>query len=115
MTLVMDEIEKGHTHMQEIMRIGDEFVVADDDIKDIGHTSTEITDVAKKYNTDVLAVVSKGEHNITTQCHNEDVKFEENMLRLVALILAFADTYKVDAVKVVELIKILVEEGGPDE
>lgn len=101
--------------MQRVLRIGNEMLPADDDIEAVGHTSTEITGIAKKYNTDVLAVVSKGEHNITTQCHNEDVKFEENILRLVALILSLADTYNVDAVKVVELIKILVEEGGPDE
>lgn len=101
--------------MQKVMRIGNEMMPADDDIEAVGHTSTEIVGVAKKYNTDVLAVVSKGEHNITTQCHSEDTKFEENILRLVALILSLADTHKVDAVKVVELIKLLVEEGGPDE
>ena len=32
--------------MQQVMRIGDEFVMADEDIKDISHTSTEINNTA---------------------------------------------------------------------
>ena len=113
MTLVMEMIEKGHTYMQEVMRIGDDFVMADDDIKDIGHTSTEITDVAKKYGTDMLAVVGKGErHNLVTIYHESThTKLVEDLAKIITLVQTIAEAYEIEATQVADAIKILINEG----
>lgn len=112
MTAVMDVIEKGDKYMQQVMRIGDEFVVADEDIKDIGDTSTKIVDVAKKYKTDVLAVIAKGDkHRLVTQHHEHDTELEQDIVKVVMLIYTIADTYEVDVHKVAEAIKYIIDEG----
>lgn len=112
MTLVMDEIEKGDKYMQQIMRIGDEFVVADDDIKDVGHTSTDITNAAKKYKTDVLAIIAKGDkHSLVTQYHEHDTELEQDIVKVVMLVYTIADTYEVDVHKVAEAIQYIINEG----
>jgi hypothetical protein len=112
MTLVMDKIEKGDTYMQEVMRIGDEFVMADDDIKDVGHTSADITNAAKKYKTDVLAIIAKGDkHRLVTQHHEHDTELEEDIVKVVMLIYTIANTYEVDVRKVAEAIKYIIDEG----
>ena len=112
MTLVMDEIEKGDKYMQQIMRIGDEFVVADDDIKDIGRTSTDITNAAKKYKADVLAIIAKGDkHSLVTQHHEHDTELEQDIVKVVMLIYTIANTYEVDVHKVAEAIQYIINEG----
>lgn len=112
MTFVMDEIEKGDKYMQQVMRIGDEFVVADDDMKDIGKMSTDITNTAKKYKTDVLAIIAKGDkHSLVTQYHEHDTELEQDIVRVVMLIYTIADTYEVDVHKVAEAIKYIIDEG----
>lgn len=112
MTFVMDETEKGDKYMQQVMRIGDEFVMADEDIKDIGNTSTEINDAAKKYKTDVLAIIAKGDkHRLVTQHHEHDTELEQDIVKVVMLIYTIADTYEVDVHKVAEAIKYIIDEG----
>ncbi len=98
--------------MREIMRIGDEFVVADNDIKDISKAGTEITDVAQRYKTDVLAVICKGDkHSLVTQYHEKDTaELSEDIVKAVSLVYTIADTYSVDAIDVAEMIKIIIEE-----
>lgn len=112
MTFVMDETEKGDKYMQQVMRIGDEFVMADEDIKDIGNTSTEINNTAKKYKTDVLAIIAKGDkHRLVTQHHEHDTELEQDIVKVVMLICTIADTYEVDVRKVAEAIKYIIDEG----
>ena len=101
--------------MQQIMRIGNEFVPADDDLKDIGQASTEITDIARKYKTDVLAIIGKGDdHNLVAQHHMRDTLLEEDLIKVVALVETIADTYKVNATQVAEAIKYVVEKESED-
>lgn len=101
--------------MQQIMRIGDEFVLADDNLKDIGQASTEITDVAHKYKTDVLAIISKGDdHNLVAQHHEHDTLLEQDVIKAIVLVDTIADTYKVDATQVAEAIKMVIEEEHSD-
>lgn len=112
MTFVTDEVEKGHKYMQQVMRIGDEFVLADDDIKDVGHTSVDITNAAKKYKTDVLAIIAKGDkHRLVTQHHEHDTELEEDIVKVVMLIYTIANTYEVDVCKIAEAIKYIIDEG----
>ena len=102
--------------MQEIMRVGDKFVPADDDIKDISHTSTEIMDVARKYKADVLAIVGKGDkHTLVTQHHENETELWQDVIKLIALVQSMADTYDVDAVDIVEIIKFIIEKGVEDD
>ena len=97
--------------MQEIMRIGDEFVPADDDIKDIGHAIEEITDIAQKYKADVLAIIGKGDtHNLVAQYHVDTTTLEEDLVKIISLVETIADTYKVDANNIAEAIKMVVNE-----
>lgn len=95
--------------MQQIMRIGNDFVPADDDLKDIGHTNTAITDVAQKYQTDVLAVIGKGEHNLVTQCRAADTQLEVDIIKLVLLVEAIANTYDVDADDIADAVKLVTD------
>ena len=112
MTFVMDETEKGHTYMQQVMRIGDEFVMADDDIKDVGHTSIEINNAAKKYKTDVLAIIAKGDkHRLVTQHHEHDTELEQDIVKVVMLLYTIANTYEVDVRKIAEVVKYIIDEG----
>lgn len=112
MTFVMDETEKGHTYMQQVMRIGDEFVMADDDIKDVGHTSIEINNAAKKYKTDVLAIIAKGDkHRLVTQHHEHDTELEQDIVKVVMLLYTIANTYEVDVRKIAEAVKYIIDEG----
>ena len=98
--------------MQEIMRIGDTFVAADDDIKDIGHASEEITDIAQKYKTDILAVIGKGDtHSLVTQYHERETELFKDIARLTELVNSVSDTYNVNANDVADMIKIVVEKG----
>lgn len=99
--------------MQKIMRIGDEFVIADDDIKDIGHTGTEITDIARKYKTDVLAVIGKGDrHNLVTQHHENETELWQDLAKIIALIQSMAESYNVEATDIVDAIKFIIEKGN---
>lgn len=96
--------------MQEIMRIGNELVPADKDIKDIMNASTEITDIAHKYKTDVLAVVGKGDkHNIVTQCRENDTTLADDVIRTTSLVQALADTYGENAEEIAATIKTIVD------
>ena len=98
--------------MQQVMRIGDEFVMADDDIKDVGHTSMDITEAAKKYKTDVLAIIAKGDkHRLVTQHHEHDTELEQDIVKVVMLIYTIANTYEVDVSKVAEAIKYIIDKG----
>ena len=98
--------------MQEIMRIGDEFVLADEDIKDICSTSKEITNIAEKYKTDVLAVVGKGdEHHLTTIRHERQTKLEVDIARTISMIESIADSYDVNIKDVAEVIKLIIDKG----
>lgn len=97
--------------MQEVMRIGDQFVMADDDVKDISHTGTDITDAAQKYKTDVLAVISKGDkHQLVAQHHERDTLLYEDIGRIIALIHATADIYNMDAIELMDAIKWAMDE-----
>ena len=112
MTFVMDETEKGDKYMQQVMRIGDEFVIADDDIKDVGRTSIDITNAAKKHKTDVLAIIAKGDkHRLVTQHHEHDTELEQDVVKVVMLIYTIANTYEVDVCKVAEAIKYIIDKG----
>lgn len=105
-------MEKGDMHMQEVMRIGDDFVLADKDIKDIGHAGTEITDIARKYKADVLAVIGKGdEHNLVAQHHAHDTELWQDIAKIVILIQAIADAYKVSVADVAEVTKFIIDKG----
>lgn len=98
--------------MQQIMRIGNDLIPADDDIKDIGHASTDITDVAHKYKTDVMAVISKGDtHSLVTRCSEKEVtELGEDILKIIALVQTTADAYDADALDIVEMMKIILTE-----
>ena len=98
--------------MQQVMRIGDEFVVADDDIKDIGHTSEEINNTASKYKTDVLAIIAKGDkHRLVTQHREHETELEQDIVKVVMLIYTIANTYEVDVRKIAEAVKYIIDEG----
>ena len=99
--------------MQKVMRIGNDFVpVEDDDIEDIGHTCTQINDAAQKYKTDVLAVISKGDtHNLVTQYRQHDTMLVDDLVKVVSLIQSIADTYKINARDIAEMIKVVIKEG----
>ena len=108
---VTTAMEKGDTRMQEIMRIGDTFVPADDDIKAIGHASTEITDVSKRYKTDMLAIISKGDtHSLVTQYHENDTQLGDDIIKAASLVNTMADTYNVEATEIADTIKAIVEQ-----
>lgn len=112
MTLVMDVIEKGDINMQELMRIGDKFVLADKDIKDIVSASTEITDVAKKYKTDVLAIIGKGSHQITTRrTEYKHTQLKQDLAKIVSLIETVANAYNADAIDVADAVKLIIDKG----
>lgn len=99
------------TNMQEIMRIGDEFVPADDDLKDIGHASTEITDVAQKYKADVLAIIGKGDkHHLVAQHYQNGGELEKDIIKAVSLVQTIAHTYEASAIDIAEIIKAVVAE-----
>lgn len=99
-------------YMQQVMRIGDEFVMADDDIKDVGHTSIEINNAAKKYKTDVLAIIAKGDkHRLVTQHHEHDTELEQDIVKVVMLLYTIANTYEVDVRKIAEAVKYIIDEG----
>lgn len=96
----------------DVMRIGDEFVMADDDIKDIGHTSEEINNTASKYKTDVLAIIAKGDkHRLVTQHREHETELEQDIIKVVMLIYTIANTYEVDVCKVAEAIKFIIDKG----
>ncbi len=98
--------------MHEIMRIGDTFVPADDDMKDISHTSTEIIDIARKYKTDVLAIIGKGDtHNLVTQHHEGYTELWQDLAKIVALIQSMAEAYSVEATDIVDAIKFIIDKG----
>ena len=112
MTLVIRMTGKGDTHMQQIMRIGNEFVPVDDDIKDIAHASTEITDVAHKYKADVLAIIGKGEdHHLVAQHHANGGMLQDDIIKAISLIETMANTYQVNAADIADAIKLVIEEG----
>jgi len=95
--------------MQEIMRIGNDFVPADKDIKDIGNTSTEIVDVAHKYKTNVLAVISKGDkHNLVTQSNEDDTQLVEDVIKIISIIETIADKYNANANDIIDIIKLII-------
>ena len=98
--------------MQQIMRIGDDLVPVDEDIKDISNAGTEIHDVAHRYKTDVLAVICKGDkHSLVTQYHEKDTaELSEDIVKAVSLVYTIADTYDVDAIDIAEMIKLIIEE-----
>ena len=101
--------------MQEIMRIGDQLVPADDDIKDIGHTGAEITDIAHKHKTDVLAVIGKGDrHTLVTRHHENDTELWQDVSKIIALIETTAKAYDTPTTDIVEGIKIIMEKGDED-
>ena len=102
--------------MQQVMRIGDTFVPADDDIKDIGQTATYIHDVAQKYKTDVLAVIGKGDkHTMVTQHHEQDTtELIQDVAKIVALIQTVADTYEMDATELADAVKLVTNEIDKD-
>ena len=115
MTTVMDTCEKG-IYMQQVVRIGDNFVPADDDIKDISHTSTAITDVARKYKADVLAVIGKGEnYHVVTQYHEGDTKIEEDIIKALSLIESIAEAYGTTAMDITQLILRIIEMKGESD
>ena len=94
------------------MRIGDEFVMADDDIKDVGHTSMEINKAAEKYKTDVLAIIAKGDkHRLVTQHHEHDTELEQDIVKVVMLLYTIANTYEVDVCKIAEAVKYIIDKG----
>ena len=98
--------------MQQIMRVGDQFVPADDDLNDIGHAGTAITDIARKYKTDVLAVIGKGDkHNLVTQHHENETELWQDLAKTIALIQSMADAYSVEVTDIVDAIKFIVEKG----
>lgn len=98
--------------MQQVMRIGDTLVPADDDIKDVAQASTEIGDIAHKYRAEMLAVIGKGEkHLLVAQNHEQDTRLEEDLVKIILLVYTMADTYKVDANDIVDAIKYVVEKG----
>lgn len=98
--------------MQQVMRIGDEFVMADDDIKDVGHTSMEINKAAEKYKTDVLAIIAKGDkHRLVTQHHEHDTELEQDIVKVVMLLYTIANTYEVDVCKIAEAVKYIIDKG----
>lgn len=102
--------------MQQVMRIGNDFVPADDNLKDIGRTGTEITDIARKYKTDVLAIIGKGDdHNLVTQYHEHDALLEQDLIKAITLVQAMADTYKAKATDIADAIKLVVEELNEGE
>ena len=97
------------------MRIGDQFVPADDDLNDIGHTGTAITDIARKYKTDVLAVIGKGDkHNLVTQHHEQDTELIQDVAKIVALIQTVADTYEMDATELADAVRLVTNELDKD-
>lgn len=99
-------------YMQQVMRIGDEFVMADDDIKDVGHTSMEINKAAEKYKTDVLAIIAKGDkHRLVTQHHEHDTELEQDIVKVVMLLYTIANTYEVDVCKIAEAVKYIIDKG----
>ena len=99
-------------YMQQIMRIGDQFIPADDDMKDVGEAGTAITDIARKYKTDVLAVIGKGDkHNLVTQHHEGDTELWQDLAKTIALIQSTADAYSVEATDIVDAIKFIIEKG----
>lgn len=100
--------------MQDIMRIGDKFVPADEDIKDIGHTGTAITDAARKHKTDVLAIIGKGgtQHNLVTQYHEGETELWQDIAKAISLIQAMADTYEVNVMDITDVIKFIIEHEG---
>lgn len=101
--------------MQQVMRIGDTFVPADDDIKDIGQTATDINDVAQKYKTDVLAVIGKGDkHTLVTQHHEQDTELIQDVAKIVALIQTVADTYEMDATELADAVSLVTNEIDKD-
>lgn len=98
--------------MQQVMRIGNTFVPADDDIKDIGQASNEMYEIAKKYKTDMLAVVGKGEkHNLVTQHHENETELWQDLVKIVALVKSMADAYKVDAVDIADAMTFIIKKG----
>lgn len=99
--------------MQQVMRIGDTFVQADDDIKDIVDASNEIYEIAKKYKTDMLTVIGKGDkHNLATQHHEGYTELWQDLAKSVALIKAIAKAYDVEEIDVAEAIKFLISKGA---
>lgn len=98
--------------MQEVMRIGNEFVIADDDIKDVSNTSTAITDAAHKFKTDVLAIIGKGDkHLLVTQSREQETLLADDIVKVILLIHTLADTYKVNARDIAEAINYVMKEG----
>lgn len=96
--------------MQEVMRIGDEFVVADDDIKDIGYASNDIADIARKYKTNILANISKGsKHNLVAKHYEDDTGLADDILKVIAIIDTLAKVYGVDAKEIASTIQKVIE------
>lgn len=96
--------------MKEVLRVGNEFVEANDDIKDIAHVSTAVADIAHKHKVDILAVISKGLDSIVTQNHeNDNTQLKEDLVRIISLIESLADTYNVPATNIAEVIKRVID------
>lgn len=98
--------------MQKVMRIGNEFVPADDDIQDVANAGTEITDIARKYKADMLAIIGKGDkHVLVAQNHEQDTMLMEDLVKIIMLIHTMADTYDVEVNDIADAIKYVVEKG----
>ena len=97
--------------MQEILRIGNDLVPANKEIKDIGNTSVEITKIAEKYKTDVLAIIGKGEeYNLVAQHHEEkEYKLEKDIAKIISAIESISDLYEVDSKIIANVIKEVID------
>ena len=93
------------------MQIGEKLVVADEDVKDLSEASKEITSVAEKYKTDVLAVISKSSGKQIVAQHREKntAKFVEDLAKLIAAIEAISKDYDVDPIEIADIINTVLE------
>lgn len=97
--------------MQQIMQIGEKLVVADEDVKDLSEASKEITSVAEKYKTDVLAVISKtsGKQIVAQHREKNNTKFIEDLAKIIAVIEAISNDYDVDPIEIADIINTVLE------
>lgn len=99
--------------MKEIMRIGDRLVPADQNLKDIGNASEEITNIAEKYKADVLAIIGKGDgRSIVAQHHEKNTKkLMEDIVKIITIIETIAEEYEVKTLDVIEAINFVIDKG----
>lgn len=109
--------ERRERKMQQLIQIGDKIVPANENLKDISLASKEITDVAEKYKTDVLAVICKEDgSNIVAQHREERIaELIKDIAKILSIIKAIADTYKVTVTDIVDAIKFITEKGKQDD